>query len=83
MDGNEICMAFGHMFVFHKQLQFWYNLEGRAVQVHQGLDEYGDHYDPHKWCVVVPDSREFAEVLGADAEGRAFSMAVKYIDGGT
>ena len=73
VDGSEICMAFGHKFAFHVKLQFWYNLEGRAVQVHQSK------VDRLEWHVIVPDVREFVHVSGTDAEHRAFSMAVGFI----
>ncbi|MFZ3020068.1 MAG: hypothetical protein WA051_00920 [Minisyncoccia bacterium] len=80
VDGYKVREVFGRIFVFHDELKFWYNpAGGRAVQVHQGSTADGEHWDPHTWYVVVPDTREFVQLKGEDAEDRAFSVAVGYI----
>ena len=75
IDGHQVREIFGRLFTFHAQLKFWYNPTGRAVHVYPGDTADGEHYDPHNWYVVVPDTREFIQLVGADAEERAFSVA--------
>ncbi len=64
---------YGHDFLKH-EIGFWYNETGNPVQIFPAT-VFGE-----PWWVVVPNQRRFQAITGANAERRAFSVAVGFIE---
>jgi len=64
---------FGHYYLQHAVLGFWYNLEGKPVQI------FPPTYTRAEWLVIVPVNRESLVLTGNECVGRAFAMAAGYI----
>lgn len=80
MDGGPINwkdrIEYGRKYIWHPELGFWYaKLEKGENPVHI----FPPWENRPAWYVVVPRTERFHDLLGPDAERRAFAIVDGYI----